>query len=143
MKYGKDFASMRKGGCNQNRNDIGYINHMLRDDYSNYTYTYTPYVGQFIGTELNAIYYIDTVKIFLYDKDSRTYRYKIEVSTDDITYTCVVDKSNEDLRGIQEHQFDQPRLVKYIRIYNNLGGSSTTASLAIVKLWAYCQTPAL
>jgi len=142
IKYGKDYASMRNGGCNQNKNGISNIHQMLRDDFSNYTgstgFTYTPSVGQAIIIEFNALYYIDTVKLILWDKDTRTYRYKIEVSSDDIDYSCVVDMSNEDRHGLQEHRFD-PRVVKYIRIYNNLGGTSRVAHLCIVKLWAYYQ----
>ncbi len=68
-----------------------------------------------ITIELNGIYYINHVRIRLYDNDFRDYSYFVEVSVDGNAWTKVVDHSQLPCRSWQYLYFPS-HIVRYIRI---------------------------
>ena len=66
-----------------------------------------------IKIRLDSIYMINHIDLLLYDLDQRHYSYRIDVSQDDISWTTVVDRSNQ--RSMQSLDFN-PTPAKFIRI---------------------------
>ncbi|MBM82169.1 MAG: hypothetical protein CMJ78_16505 [Planctomycetaceae bacterium] len=90
-------------------------------------------------------YPLQQVRLLLYDRDTRKFRYKVEVSADGKVYEVVADQSKEWARSWQVHSFSQ-RPVRYIRLqcldssYNNRPRED---GFFAVELEAYCVPPKL
>ncbi len=79
--------------------------------------------------------YIDLVKTHLWDGDNRYYRYYIETSLDNSTWTRVADKT----MGIhQSWQFDHivPQLAKYVRITGTYNSANIWFHLTEMQVFA-------
>lgn len=77
--------------------------------------------------------YMDLIKLHLWAGDDRTfYNYKVAVSTDDVTYTTVVDRTGSgiDYQGVQYIDFTA-RNAQYIKIYGS--GSSISTHFVITE----------
>ncbi|RWS10709.1 BTB/POZ domain-containing protein 9-like protein [Dinothrombium tinctorium] len=94
-------------------------NALINGDWKNYDWD-TGYTCHQLGSgaivvQLAQPYMIDSMRLLLWDIDSRTYSYYIEVSTDQQTWKMVVDKRNESCRSWQLIRFPR-RPVVFIRI---------------------------
>ncbi|XP_068911776.1 BTB/POZ domain-containing protein 9-like isoform X2 [Tenebrio molitor] len=95
--------------------------------------TYTDYEGYSrhtilkdqIMVQLAQPYMLSSMKLLLWDRDERSYRYFIETSVDKSNCEIAADRRNEDCKSWQILQFDQ-RPVIYIRIT----GTHNTANMA-------------
>ncbi|CAH1379429.1 unnamed protein product [Tenebrio molitor] len=95
--------------------------------------TYTDYGGYSdhtilkkgkIMVQLAQPYMLSSMKLLLWDRDGRSYRYFIETSVDKSNWKIAADRRNEDCKSWQTLQFDL-RPVVYIRIT----GTHNTANM--------------
>lgn len=94
------------------------LNTMLNGDIENYGNT-SGFTYHFIGQgsivlQLGQPYYIGSMRLLLWDKDYRKYKFYIETSTNLKEWQMAVDKRDEELRSWQQFNFD-PRAVVFIR----------------------------
>lgn len=68
-----------------------------------------------IVVQLRQPYYIDYIRLLLWDRLERAYSFYIETSTNQKDWTIAVDKREEKLQSWQQFTF-QPRAVVFIRI---------------------------
>lgn len=73
------------------------------------------YKGGAIEIQLGQPYHIRSMRLLLWDRDDRKYRFYIETSLDRKIWKMAVDKRSEDSRSWQSLQFEV-RLCVYIRI---------------------------
>ncbi|KAK3093519.1 hypothetical protein FSP39_016697 [Pinctada imbricata] len=92
-------------GDNQNYDlDRGFSRHPIDDNY-----------GQGIVIKLSQPYIVNSFRMLLWDRDTRSYSYYIEISMDDKDYERIVDHSRYLCRSWQTLHFE-PRVVRYIRV---------------------------
>ncbi|XP_050073004.1 BTB/POZ domain-containing protein 9 [Anopheles maculipalpis] len=94
-------------------------NVLLNGEVKNYDWD-SGYTCHHIGTgviliQLGQPYWIDSMRLLLWDCDNRSYSFYIEVSVDMKDWEMVVDKQSDHLKSWQHFSF-QPRVVVYIRI---------------------------
>ncbi|XP_041774053.1 BTB/POZ domain-containing protein 9 [Anopheles merus] len=94
-------------------------NVLLNGDVKNYDWD-SGYTCHQIGTgviliQLGQPYWIDSLRLLLWDCDNRSYSFYIEVSANMTDWEVVVDKQSEHLKSWQHFAF-QPKVVVYIRI---------------------------
>ncbi|XP_050956384.1 BTB/POZ domain-containing protein 9 [Labeo rohita] len=110
MKYGAqvvkgELKSALLDGDTQNYDlDHGFSRHPIEED------------GRAgIQVKLGQAYIINHIRILLWDRDSRSYSYYIEVSMDELDWVRVVDHSKFLCRSWQNLYFS-PRVCRYVRI---------------------------
>ena len=71
--------------------------------------------------DLEEVCLIDSVKLFLWDRDNRFYYYRIFISKDNKDWMAVSDKSNSSCRGLQNVNVGQKkdRHIKVECLYNS------------------------
>lgn len=84
--------------------DRGFTRHLIDDNH-----------GQGIVIRLEQPYIINTIKLLLWDKDTRSYSYYLEISMDDKDYERIVDHTKYLCRSLQTLHFPA-KVVKYIRV---------------------------
>ncbi|EAA04434.4 AGAP006714-PA [Anopheles gambiae str. PEST] len=94
-------------------------NVLLNGDVKNYDWD-SGYTCHQIGTgviliQLGQPYWIDSLRLLLWDCDNRSYSFYIEVSANMTDWEVVVDKQSDHLKSWQHFAF-QPKVVVYIRI---------------------------
>jgi len=102
-------------------------------------YAASPLACSWVVT-LPRTYLLSELRLLLYDKDERFYRYVVETSLDGKTYHTAADRSQGQWRSWQKLTF-KPRPVRYIRfhgLYNSYG-----PLIHVVELEAYCKPVAL
>jgi BTB/POZ domain-containing protein 9 len=82
-------------------------------------------------------YLLSSMKLLLWDRDGRSYRYFIEMSVDKFNWKIAADRRNEDCTSWQILQFDQ-RPVVYIRIT----GTHTSAIKDNIFACVHLECPA-
>ena len=94
-------------------------NSLINGDYKNYDwdsgYTCHQLGSGCICIQLAQPYLISSMRMLLWDCDNRSYSYYIETSLDQVKWTMVVDKRNENCRSWQVLTFE-PRAVSFIKI---------------------------
>ncbi len=88
-------------------------------------------------------YPLRQIRLLLYDRDSRAFRYTIETSTDGKKYETVADHGNEWSRSWQVHSFPERR-VRYIRVQcldSTYNDRPREDGFFAVELEAYCRPP--
>lgn len=94
-------------------------NALLNGDVKNYDwdsgYTCHQLGSGMIVIQLGQPYYIGSLRLLLWDCDSRTYSLFIETSTNQKDWEMAVDKRNEHLKSWQQFTFE-PRPVVFIKI---------------------------
>jgi hypothetical protein len=66
--------------------------------------------------DLKTLCAIDSMRLLLWNLDSRSYRYKIEASTNGIAWTQIVDRTTGNWQGWQELPFGTPVQARYLRL---------------------------
>ncbi|XP_063903919.1 BTB/POZ domain-containing protein 9-like [Zophobas morio] len=92
------------------------------DDYS--SYTYHKIGSEPITIQLAQPYMISTMRVLLWDKDNRYYKYFVETSINNTDWEIAVDLRNEDCKSWQNLRFKE-RAVVFIRItgtYDSVNG---------------------
>jgi hypothetical protein len=87
--------------------------------------------------ELPTVLVLQRIRMRLYDRDNRFYRYALETSLDGKSFRPLVDRSNGEWRSWQEIVFP-PRLAKYVRI-RTLHNSVPGSSFQVYEFEAYCK----
>lgn len=116
-------------------------NNLLNGDVKNYDWD-SGYTCHQLGSgsiiiQLGQPYVISSLRLLLWDCDSRTYGFHIETSLDNKEYEMLVDKRNEQLRSWQQFIFE-PRPIIFIKIvgtYNTANEVRTQTS--IYRIWSY------
>jgi len=85
-------------------------------------------------------YQLREIRIMLWDKDDRYYRYAVATSFDGKTFVPLVDRSSGEWRGWQKLKFE-PRKVKVIRLFGTHNSKSKNSDFHVVELEAYCIPP--
>ena len=68
-----------------------------------------------VTLDLEEVYIIDSINLYLWDRDNRFYYYRIYVSTDNRDWIKVSDKSNSQCRGLQIFSIEQKK-ARYIKV---------------------------
>ncbi|XP_019853257.1 PREDICTED: BTB/POZ domain-containing protein 9-like isoform X2 [Amphimedon queenslandica] len=100
-------------GVSRSRNAL--LNGNTRDYDWDSGYTCHQLGSGYIIIQLAQPYVISTMRLLLWDCDDRSYSYYIEVSTDQKSWTKVIDRSQESCRSWQHIQFD-PLPVTFVKI---------------------------
>jgi len=91
--------------------------------------------------ELPQTFLLREIRVLLWDRDQRFYRYLVETSVDGQMYCTAADRSEGEWRGWQKLAFS-PRPVRYIRLRglysSRLNGPN---GMHVVELEAYCHPP--
>lgn len=97
-------AALLDGDTSNYDLDRGFTRHLIDDNN-----------GQGIVIRLEQPYIINTIKLLLWDKDTRSYSYYIEISMDDKDYERIIDHTKYLCRSSQTLHFP-PKVVKFIRV---------------------------
>lgn len=112
-------------------------NALLNGDVKNYDWD-SGYTCHQLGSgdiliQLGQPYVIDSLRLLLWDCDSRTYSFYIETSTNQKEWEMAVDKRNDHLRSWQQFTFTA-RPVVFIKIV----GTHNTANEVMQKIFFVC-----
>ena len=102
---------------------------------SGFAYTYWRKAANSPGSmvlDLQQVCTVYNIKILLWDKDNRYYRYKVEGSEDGVTWTMLADRTSGRWKSWQEIVLDVPAKVKYLKL---TGTYNTTSSTFHVVEW--------
>ena len=88
--------------------------------------------------KLPRTYLLSEIRLLLWDKDGRFYRYVVETSLDGKTYHTAADRSQGQWRSWQKLTFE-PRPARYIRLHGLYNSSSDNPYMHVVELEAYCK----
>jgi len=81
---------------------------------------------------------LSEIRLLLWDKDNRFYRYVVETSLDGETYHTAADRSQGKWRSWQKLTFE-PRPARYIRLRGLYNSSPANPYMHAVELEAYCK----
>lgn len=95
-----------------------------------------------IVVELGTISIINHIKLLLWDRDSRSYSYYVEVCVSPPSWDCVVDYQPYLCRSWQ-HLYFAPRAVKYIRIVGTHNTSNKVFHAVSLEAMFTATVPAL
>eukprot|EP01083_Nonionella_stella_P291768 992558_1 len=98
-------------------------------DVNKYTYVLST---QILQIDFDRAYILNTLKFWLYDGDTRVYKYKVEISKDEQVWTRIANYENK--VSWQKIQFDA-QFVQHVRFIE--GSSSTSQDLPICKFYAF------
>lgn len=108
------------------------------DDTTNSYWDSTPgTVPQWLKLDLGSTQTFGNIRTHFYDGDSRTYKYKIEISTDDITYTEVVPEKQVGGgvgKGVTWDYFSPAISARYIKITVTYNSANNYAHIIEVKV---------
>lgn len=113
-------------------------NELTNGNYTNYTgkvgFTSSVWPKN-LTLDLEDIYYIETIRFLLYDKDTRLYKYRILTSEDVTHWSVHYDTDDGGYRGWQEFTFQDKIKARYIRIH--CMWNSQNNNFHIVELQVY------
>eukprot|EP01084_Bolivina_argentea_P201551 344508_1 len=127
--YGRNVCTI-DSGCHFSKGAISHGN-IFQNLYNVETYVYVSH-PQIMQINLDRAYVLNTFKYWLYDKDNRVYKYKIEVSSDGKSWSTIADHENKE--SWQTLQFEE-QFIKYIRFVG--GKNSVNNYLHICKFYAF------